>query len=163
MKEIHLVHIQDSGSNHNDFNSLISFHKVKALVYSRALVKPGAMHKCEDCVSVKVLSPQQKILHSVLMSSWIFFCAAAMNCSCWASDATDLTCTLSHTVEVLWEYENIFTYGVEVLCGNVAPSHLLWKVLSPVFAQKILISASARILETQHIWMRFTSPCSDCS
>jgi len=82
MKANHLVHIQDSGSNHNNFNSIISFHKVKALFSSRALVKPGAMHKCQVWVSAKVLGPQQRILHSLLMASRIFFCAAAMNSSC---------------------------------------------------------------------------------
>lgn len=163
VKENYLVHIQDSGSSHKDFNSIISFHKVKSLVSSRALEKPGAMHKCKCWVSVKVLSPQQRILRSFLMSSQISFCAAAMNSSCWASHATNFTCTLSDTVEVLWRvWKHIFTYGVKVLCGNIAPSHLLWNVLSPVFAQKVLVSTSARMLEIQHIWLWFTSPCSEC-
>lgn len=35
MKENHLVHVQDSGSNHNDFNSVISFHKVKVLFFQQ--------------------------------------------------------------------------------------------------------------------------------
>lgn len=108
MKENHL-HIQDSGFNHNDFNSIISFHKIKALFSSRALVKPGAMDKCEGRIPVQMLSPQQRILHSLLMSSQIFFCAAAVNSSCWASNATDFTCTLSDTVEALWELENVFS------------------------------------------------------
>lgn len=125
------------------------------------LVQCTSVSKC--WVSAKVLSPQQRILRSLLMSSRISFCAAAMNSSCWASHATNFTCTLSDTVEVLWRvWKHIFTYGVKVLCGNIAPSHLLWNVLSPVFAQKVLVSTSARMLEIQHIWMWFTSPCIEC-
>lgn len=112
-RESHLLHIQDSGSNHNDFNSIISFHKVKALVSSGALVKPDAMPKCEGCVSVEVLSPQQRVRHSLLMSSQIFCCAAAVNSSWWASGVTNFTCTFSDTVEVLWRvWKRIFPYGV---------------------------------------------------
>lgn len=116
--------LQDSGSNHNGINSIISFHKIKALVSSKALVKPGAMHKCEDCVPVKVLSPQQRTLRSLLMSPQIF-CAAAVNSSCGASTASNFTRTLSGTVEVLWRvWKRVFSYGISSLwwCSSKSPA-----------------------------------------
>lgn len=135
------------------------FHKVKALVSSRALLKPGAIHRCEGCVSLKI---------SVLNREYYtdFSCAFgsfAMNCSFWASDTTHFTCTLSECVEALWRvWKHSFTYGVIILCGNIAPSYLFWKILSPVFAQKVLIPASVRILEILCMGMLLTSLCREC-
>lgn len=110
------------------------FHKVKALVSSRALVKPCAVHHCEGWVSLKISVLNRESYTDFSRA----FGSSAMNSSFWASDTTHFTCTLSESVEAHWRvWKHTFTYGVIILCGNIAPSCLFRKVLSSAFAQKV--------------------------
>lgn len=89
------------------------FQKVKALVSSRALLKAGAKHKCESCVSLKISVPNREHYRDFSCA----FGSSAMNSSFWASDTTHFTGTLSESVEALWRvWKHTFTYGVIILC-----------------------------------------------
>lgn len=135
------------------------FQKVKALVSSRSLLKAGAVHKCESCVSLKISLPNRE--HYTDFSC--AFGSSAMSSSFWASDTTHFTDTVSESEEAFWRvWKHTFTYGVIIHCGNIAPSCLFWNIPSPVFAQKALIPASVGILEMLCMGMLFTSLCREC-
>lgn len=135
------------------------FFTRQKLVSSRALLKPGAMHRYGGCVSLK-MSVFSREHYTVFLCA---FGSSAMNSSFWASDTTHFTCTFTESMEAFWRvWKHTLTYGVIILCGNIAPSCLFWKVLSPVFAQKVVIHASVSILEILCMGMLFTSLCREC-
>lgn len=132
------------------------FHKAKA-GFQQGFVKTWCNAQVWGLCFFEDVSFQQRT---------VFLCAfgsSAMNSSFWASDTTHFTCTLSESMEAFWRvWKHTLTYGVIILCGNIAPSCLFWKVLSPVFAQKVVIHASVSILEILCMGMLFTSLCREC-
>lgn len=114
LKMNHLDHIQVSDSSVTILTQIISFHKVKKHWFAAGLwwnpvqCQMWGLGFCEDAQSS---AENPNIL---LMSSQIL-CSAAMNSSCWPSNAANFTWPWSDIVEILWRAWKLNVCNVVIL------------------------------------------------